>query len=79
MARQRKLSSFEQALEELERLVERMEVGDLSLEESLTTFERGVELSRICQQALDEAEQRIQILMEQDRKLEAKPFQMNDE
>ncbi|NIR32340.1 MAG: exodeoxyribonuclease VII small subunit [Gammaproteobacteria bacterium] len=63
--------NFEKALEEFERLVERMEEGDLSLEESLKTYERGIELSRICQRALDEAEQRIQILTDPEREPEA--------
>ena len=66
MARKRTLPDFEKALEELERLVERMEEGKLSLEESLRTFERGMELSRSCQRSLDEAEQRIRTLSEQD-------------
>ena len=54
--------SFENALEELESIVERMEDGELSLEESLTLFERGMDLTRRCQKALDDAEQRIQTL-----------------
>lgn len=63
--------NFEKALEEFERLVERMEEGDLSLEESLKTYERGIELSRICQRALDQAEQRIQVLTDPERDPEA--------
>lgn len=78
-AKQRKSPSFEQALEELERIVERMEEGELSLEESLQAFERGMELSRTCQKSLEEAEQRIQILMERDGKLEAAHFETNDD
>lgn len=54
--------SFEEALTELESLVETLEHGDLSLEESLKTFERGVKLTRTCQDALKQAEQKIQIL-----------------
>lgn len=53
---------FEQALSELEKLVERMEQGDLSLEQSLKDFERGIELTRACQGALKQAEQKVQIL-----------------
>lgn len=79
MARQRKVPSFEHALEEFERLVERMEAGDLSLEESLKAFERGIALSRVCQQVLDEAEQRIQILTEQNGKLAEEPFHKDDQ
>ena len=55
---------FESSLKELETLVEAMEKGDLSLEDSLSHFERGVQLSRACQQALKEAEQKVEILME---------------
>ena len=53
---------FEQDLVALETLVERMEAGDLSLTEALTTFEQGVVLTRRCQQALQEAELKIQQL-----------------
>ena len=53
---------FEAAMQELEELVGRMEQGDHSLEASLKDFERGVELTRICQKALAEAEQKVQIL-----------------
>ncbi len=54
--------SFEEALAELESLVERMEDGELSLEESIRTYERGIALGRSALKALDEAEQRVQIL-----------------
>ena len=56
--------NFEAALEELEQLVERMETGELSLEESLKAFERGVALTRDCQKALKDAELRVQALTE---------------
>lgn len=54
--------SFEQALSELEALVESLEHGDMSLEESLKAFERGVELTRSCQNSLKAAEQKVRIL-----------------
>ncbi len=54
---------FETAMQELEALVERLETGDLPLEESLAAFERGVILTRSCQTALKEAEQKVEILM----------------
>lgn len=54
---------FEKALKELEQLVEKMEEGNLSLEQSLQHFERGVALTRACQQALQNAEQKVQILL----------------
>ena len=53
---------FEKALAELEQLVETMEKGELTLEESLKHFERGVTLTRACQQALADAEQKVRIL-----------------
>ena len=56
--------NFEAALEELEQLVERMETGELTLEESLKAFERGVVLTRDCQKALKDAELRVQALTE---------------
>lgn len=54
---------FESSLAELEDLVEQMEAGDISLEESLKHFERGITLTRMCQQALKQAEQKVQILI----------------
>ena len=54
--------NFETSLEELERIVRELERGDLPLEKSLELFEQGVKLSRACQQRLNEAERRIEIL-----------------
>lgn len=66
--------SFEEALTELETLVETLEQGELSLEESLKSFERGVELTRTCQQALKEAEQKIQMLSDRRGNAGLEPF-----
>jgi exodeoxyribonuclease VII small subunit len=55
---------FEDSLAELEKLVNQLEQGDISLEDSLMSFERGVNLTRTCQKALQEAEQKVQILIE---------------
>jgi len=65
---------FEAAIKELESLVERMEQGDQSLEQSLKDFERGVELTRTCQKALKQAEQKVQLLLEQSGQAELTPF-----
>jgi exodeoxyribonuclease VII small subunit len=54
---------FERSLSELENLVERLERGDLPLEEALKTFERGVELTRHCQTSLRAAQQKVEILL----------------
>jgi len=59
---------FEQALAELEALVARMERGDLPLEDALRCFERGIELTRLCQGVLRDAEQKVQVLVERDGK-----------
>lgn len=70
---------FEKALKELETLVERMERGEISLEDSLKHFERGIELTRACQKALREAEQKVHILMEKDGALRVEPFEPEEE
>ena len=57
---------FESALKELENLVSKMEDGELSLDDSLKAFERGIELTRSCQSSLQKAELRIQMLTEND-------------
>ena len=61
---------FESALEELESLVSKMESGELSLDDSLKAFERGIELTRTCQSTLEAAELKIQMLTK-DNELEA--------
>mgnify|MGYP000709424504 CR=1 FL=1 len=73
MARKKPVD-FEQSLSELQALVERLESGDLSLEQSLTAFEQGVALTRECQQALTLAEQKVQQLIEQNGALTTAPF-----
>ena len=69
---------FEHALQELEALVDRMEREELPLEESLKSFERGIELTRACQKALREAEQIVELLLGQDEKAEIVPFEAID-
>ncbi len=66
-------------MKELETLVETLEQGDLPLEESLQAFERGVALTRVCQQALDEAEQKVKILSGTTEEAELTPFDNNHE
>lgn len=74
MARKKPAVDFEQSLGALQTLVERLESGDLSLEESLNAFEQGVALTRECQQALTQAEQKVSQLLEQDGQLTTAPF-----
>ena len=56
------IKDFEAAIAELESIVKRLEEGDMSLEQSLAVYERGVQLSRFCHGRLEEAERRIEIL-----------------
>ncbi len=67
-------TSLEQALGKLEALIERMESGELSLEESLASFEQGVTLTRRCHQALEQAEQKVKILTANTPDLATEPF-----
>lgn len=63
MPRKKNATLFEDSLKELEKIVEQLERGDISLEESLKSFEQGVNLTCTCQKALQEAEQKVQILL----------------
>ena len=67
-------ASFEQSLDELEQLVVRMEQGELSLDDSLQSFERGIALYRDCQGALDRAKLRVDQLLDPDNPASAQPF-----
>ena len=58
------IAQFEQSLDELEQLVAKMEGGELSLDESLRSFERGIALFRNCQNALEQAELRVKLLLD---------------
>ena len=68
-------ADFEHALDELEQLVTRMEGGELSLDESLASFERGIGLFRHCQQSLEQAELRVRLLLDPDAPDRAEPFE----
>lgn len=68
------VADFEQSLDALEQLVEKMEHGELSLEQSLAAYERGVGLYRRCQQALEQAELRVRLLSDPDNPAGAEPF-----
>jgi len=66
---------FEDALNKLEKIVSKLEEGDIPLEESLKLFEEGIRLSRFCNQKLDEAEKKVEILSKgKDGILKARPF-----
>ncbi|WP_028917849.1 MULTISPECIES: exodeoxyribonuclease VII small subunit [Pseudoxanthomonas] len=68
------VAQFEQSLDELEQLVQKMEQGEMSLEDSLAAYERGIGLYRRCQTALEQAELRVRLLTDPDQPDSAQPF-----
>ncbi|AXI84006.1 exodeoxyribonuclease VII small subunit [Xylella taiwanensis] len=68
------VARFEQSLQELEQLVQKMETGELSLEQSLGAYERGIGLYRECQQALEQAELRVRLLSDPMHPDDGEPF-----
>jgi exodeoxyribonuclease VII small subunit len=69
---------FEAAMRDLEEIVERLEHGDLPLEESLKAFERGILLTRTCQSALKDAEQKVEILLKKAGEARVEDFEPDD-
>ena len=68
--------TFENALSQLESIVSRLEDGDLPLEESLKLFEEGIKLSRFCNQKLNEAQKKVEVLLRGNAEtLEPHPFE----
>lgn len=72
------LPDFEKSLEELESLIEQLESGDLSLDQSLQQFKRGVELTRHCQGVLEKAQQTVEQLIDPSDESTAVPFESGD-
>ena len=75
MARKNDTQNFETSLAELEEIVSKMEQGDLSLEDSLSAFEKGVKLSKDCQKALKTAEQKVNKLVAKEDGLVIESFE----
>ena len=68
------VAGLEKSLDELEALLKELESGELTLEAALAHFERGVKLTRQCQRALQEAEQKVEILLKKSPEAEPEPF-----
>ncbi|MED4604545.1 exodeoxyribonuclease VII small subunit [Paenibacillus validus] len=66
--------SFEQAMEQLERIVAKLESGDVPLEQAIELFQEGMKLSQLCGQKLEQVERKIEVLLEQEGGLTRKPF-----
>ena len=74
MAEKKAAVNFEKAIKDLEKIVEDLESGDLSLEQSLKTFEKGIKLTRQCQGELEKAELKVKKLVEENGELRTKPL-----
>ncbi|GGE10410.1 hypothetical protein GCM10011571_09640 [Marinithermofilum abyssi] len=70
---------FEQAMERLEEVVDRLENGDVSLEEAIQLYEEGMRLSRICGEKLDKVEQQMEMLVQENGEWVKKPFQPEED
>jgi len=69
------LAKFEECLQRLERIVQELEKGEVSLDKSLTLFEEGIQLSSACRKELEQAEGRVEVLLKKNGKLQAEPFE----
>jgi len=71
--------TFEEAMKQLEQIVQELESGDLPLEKAILKYEEGVRLSRFCSEKLDETEKRVTILQNQEGNVLEKPFMQENE
>ena len=69
------MAKFEECLDRLEKIVLELEKGEVPLEKSLTLFEEGMQLSATCRKQLEEAEGKVEILLKQNGRLQAEPFE----
>ena len=73
------MPKFEDGLQRLEKIVQELEKGEVPLEKSLTLFEEGMQLSSACRKELEQAEGKVEILLKQNGKLQAEPFEPSPE
>lgn len=71
------MPKFEECLQRLEKIVSELEKGDVPLERALTLFEEGIQLSNSCRTELEDAEGKVEILLKQNGKLQAEPFEID--
>jgi exodeoxyribonuclease VII small subunit len=69
------LPKFEDCLQRLEQIVDQLEKGEIPLEQALKLFEEGIQLSNSCRKELDDAEGKVEILLKNNGKLQAEPFE----
>lgn len=70
--------NFEASMKELEEIAEKLSGGDISLDESIKLFENGMKLSKSCQKILEDAEKKVNILLEKDSGIEKQPFESEE-
>lgn len=73
------MPKFEECLQRLEEVVNQLERGEVPLEQALKLFEEGVQLSNSCRKELEEAEGKVEVLLKQNGKLQAEPFEISAE
>ncbi|ALS22787.1 MULTISPECIES: exodeoxyribonuclease VII small subunit [Paenibacillus] len=78
MTNQEAMPSFEQAMDQLERIVAQLESGDVPLEQAIELFQEGMKLSQLCSSKLEQVERKIEVLLEQDGGMVKKPFQADE-
>ncbi len=71
--------NFEQSMKELEEIAEKLSNGDISLDESIKLFENGMKLSKNCQKILEDAEKKVNILINRDENIQKEPFGETEE
>ncbi|WP_025026191.1 exodeoxyribonuclease VII small subunit [Caldalkalibacillus mannanilyticus] len=71
--------SFEEAMEELEEIVDQLEAGQVPLEEAITLFQKGMKLSKVCHDTLERVEKQVQVLLEENGELIRKDFRIEEE
>ena len=69
------MAKFEECIQRLERIVQELEKGEVSLDKSLGLFEEGMQISASCRKELEEAESKVEVLLKQNGKLQAEPFE----
>ncbi len=73
------MPKFEECLQRLEKIVDELEKGNVPLEQALKLFQEGMELSNSCRQELEQAEGKVEILLKQNGKIQAEPFEPSAE
>ena len=73
------MEKFEESLQRLEKIVAELEQGEVPLEKSLSLFEEGMQISTQCRKQLEQAEGRVEMLLKQNGKLQAEPFELGSE